>query len=297
MKKGDIVLAAANKDPLHCGSSVYPFAICVSVDPFVLVSSSGDMLWSNKDPNSVYSLHCRVHPDDAKAAFARYEKEVALKTTTDKKEKVLQFLKEHLKASSLELFGDIKLVGEDTWQAAVSITPKGPLLTMEFVLSDLDLVDYPSKAVKDESISSEFSVGEIIRYGAGPSGLAKLISAHAGGWKAEHCLGGIIFVSDTGRTLFKATKDDEEEYFKYKNKTDRENTQRLARNVLYIPSFSSISSLSTDELFLVRWTNFEGKDQSKIFSTKDIGKMHDKLNELKLLSDKLSKAAGISFTV
>lgn len=33
---------------LHCGSGVYTHAICVSVEPFAMVSESGDMLWNKQ---------------------------------------------------------------------------------------------------------------------------------------------------------------------------------------------------------------------------------------------------------
>ncbi len=41
---------------LFCGSGVYTHAICVSVDPFVLVSEHGDMLWRTVQPEEVLSL-------------------------------------------------------------------------------------------------------------------------------------------------------------------------------------------------------------------------------------------------
>ena len=41
-----------SKTPLHCGSGMYSCAICVSVEPFVLVSESGDMMWSQHNPDN-----------------------------------------------------------------------------------------------------------------------------------------------------------------------------------------------------------------------------------------------------
>ncbi|WP_321967064.1 hypothetical protein [Burkholderia cepacia] len=49
-----------------------------------------------------------------------------------------------------------------------------------------------------------FDAGElrdelVVRYGEGKTALCRLKSPHAGGWHAEHCLGGAIFVYDDGR--------------------------------------------------------------------------------------------------
>ena len=47
MERGDIVVPIDPiRDVLHCGSGCYPHAICVSAEPFVLVSESSDMRWS-----------------------------------------------------------------------------------------------------------------------------------------------------------------------------------------------------------------------------------------------------------
>ena len=41
---------------LHCATSVYTHAICMSVDPFILVSSSSDMRWDGLDINDMLFL-------------------------------------------------------------------------------------------------------------------------------------------------------------------------------------------------------------------------------------------------
>ena len=52
-KIGQIIVPIDDyKTPLHCGSGMYPYAICVSVEPFVLVSESGDMMWSQHNPDN-----------------------------------------------------------------------------------------------------------------------------------------------------------------------------------------------------------------------------------------------------
>lgn len=38
--------------------------------------------------------------------------------------------------------------------------------------------------------------GDTVRYADGVTALAKLVSPHPGGWHAEHCLGGILFISN-----------------------------------------------------------------------------------------------------
>jgi hypothetical protein len=56
---------------------------------------------------------------------------------------------------------------------------------------------------------SNFKVGDIVRYNDGPTALATLVSPHAGGWHAEHCLGGLLFVSeDYPNPMQTATEDD-----------------------------------------------------------------------------------------
>ena len=45
--------------------------------------------------------------------------------------------------------------------------------------------------------SDGFKKGDIVRYSGGCTALARLDSPHAGGWHADHCLGGQIFVSSS----------------------------------------------------------------------------------------------------
>lgn len=74
MKVGDVVVArggpAARK--LYCGSGLYDYAICVSVEPFVMVSAAGDMMWTTMEPREFVGL-CQAHPDIVAVAVARYE--------------------------------------------------------------------------------------------------------------------------------------------------------------------------------------------------------------------------------
>jgi len=43
---GSIVKPIDQRNVLHCGSGTYPYAICVSLNPFILISEEGDMRWS-----------------------------------------------------------------------------------------------------------------------------------------------------------------------------------------------------------------------------------------------------------
>lgn len=46
MNVGDIVVPINDEYPLRCGSGSYPFAVVVSVKPFILTSEEADMLWN-----------------------------------------------------------------------------------------------------------------------------------------------------------------------------------------------------------------------------------------------------------
>lgn len=59
-------------------------------------------------------------------------------------------------------------------------------------------------------------IGDLVRYGDGPTALARLLSEHAGGWHAEQCMGGIRFVHDNGwsHRITKPTLEDHEMWLK-----------------------------------------------------------------------------------
>ena len=61
MQIGDVVIPAEGGSPLS-GSVRYTHAICVSVEPFILISEKADMRWSCRESDSVVAL-CQVHPD------------------------------------------------------------------------------------------------------------------------------------------------------------------------------------------------------------------------------------------
>lgn len=75
MKAGDVVVHVDGpmSGGLACGSGVYTHAFVVSVEPFVLVSAEGDMMWERQKPTSFVAL-CQAHPNASRLAFNRYLK-------------------------------------------------------------------------------------------------------------------------------------------------------------------------------------------------------------------------------
>lgn len=72
MRVGDIVIPAGDT-VLACGYGRYNCAIVASVDPFALVSTEADMLWTcTIGPGDVLVL-CRAAPDIVERAVKRYE--------------------------------------------------------------------------------------------------------------------------------------------------------------------------------------------------------------------------------
>lgn len=43
-----------------------------------------------------------------------------------------------------------------------------------------------------------FKRGDIVRYNGGSTALVMLSQRHAGGWHADHCMGGLTYVNDNG---------------------------------------------------------------------------------------------------
>lgn len=80
MKVGDVVVAADDERfPLRSACEYYSHAIVASVDPFVLVSEHGDMMWSRRETHSVFVL-CQAHPRITKRAVARFKRDYAERT-------------------------------------------------------------------------------------------------------------------------------------------------------------------------------------------------------------------------
>ncbi len=72
MNIGDVVITNRGEYPLMSGCSYYTHAICVSLDPFILVSELGDMKWSCVNEYHFTAL-CQAHPDIVKRAMKRVE--------------------------------------------------------------------------------------------------------------------------------------------------------------------------------------------------------------------------------
>lgn len=81
MKVGDIAVpnrqAVMEGKFLHCGSGRYDFAVVGSVNPFVLVSQFGDMVWTcTWSPHELTYL-CRANDEILKAVQTRMKREAA----------------------------------------------------------------------------------------------------------------------------------------------------------------------------------------------------------------------------
>jgi hypothetical protein len=77
LRIGDLV-KGITPATLHCGSGVYECAVVVSVDPFVLVSQEGDMLWGATITPGMVQKCGRAGWRECYAAFGRYAFELKL---------------------------------------------------------------------------------------------------------------------------------------------------------------------------------------------------------------------------
>lgn len=72
---GDVVVPALPGHALRSGTSWYPFAICVEVDPLVLISEEGDMKWGVNLPEMPLRAVGRATPAQMNVVNARHEKD------------------------------------------------------------------------------------------------------------------------------------------------------------------------------------------------------------------------------
>lgn len=72
---GSIVVPISYDYVLACGSGIYNHAIVVSVNPFVLISEEGDMMWDTDPHPEGYRSIGTAAPSVKKAAFARWKRE------------------------------------------------------------------------------------------------------------------------------------------------------------------------------------------------------------------------------
>lgn len=68
MNIGDVVIPRTHGTIFRSGCSVYSHAICVSVDPLILISEHGDMRWNNMEMSEVKSL-CKADDKIIKRCF------------------------------------------------------------------------------------------------------------------------------------------------------------------------------------------------------------------------------------
>ena len=74
MLVGDVVIPRDGKITLFCGSGIYTHAICVSTNPYIMISEHGDMLWTHEEAIDYVPL-CQVHPDILKVCMNRLKRE------------------------------------------------------------------------------------------------------------------------------------------------------------------------------------------------------------------------------
>ena len=82
MKIGDVVVPAHNAAELaghrytfvlHCGSGMYSHAIVASLEPFALVSESGDMLWTATVKPEYFTALCQADVAIRTRAIKRFK--------------------------------------------------------------------------------------------------------------------------------------------------------------------------------------------------------------------------------
>lgn len=75
MKVGDVMVAREGPltNWLRSGCEHYTHAILVSVEPFVMVSEEGDMMWSCADPANYIAL-CEASTAARRKAFDRFSR-------------------------------------------------------------------------------------------------------------------------------------------------------------------------------------------------------------------------------
>lgn len=75
MNPGDLVNYKPNLQKqgyfLHCGSGTYDFAVVASLNPFMLISESGDMVWRSTVKIDDFDVIGKATPDILSAVFAR----------------------------------------------------------------------------------------------------------------------------------------------------------------------------------------------------------------------------------
>jgi len=85
MKVGDVVVSMSESHPLRSGAEWYSHAIVGQVDPLILVSEHGDMVWSATVVEKLPHLRvtCQAHPDIVAVVLARLERDKVQRTVVE----------------------------------------------------------------------------------------------------------------------------------------------------------------------------------------------------------------------
>jgi hypothetical protein len=93
MKVGDIVIARDGNtlNKLFSGAECFTHAICVSVEPFILISEDASMRWSAKDVDDFVGL-TRAHPEVFEHCMERLEYDIKSGQIEDPRPKKVSFV-------------------------------------------------------------------------------------------------------------------------------------------------------------------------------------------------------------
>lgn len=109
MKVGDVVVPRSPDRVLFCGSGTYSHAIVGCLDPFILVSSEGDMIWYvTWQPEEVIAL-CQASAEIQQVVASRL-------TRTGEHQRQPRFTCDHCgSADDVQLIPDGTPSGESDW--------------------------------------------------------------------------------------------------------------------------------------------------------------------------------------
>lgn len=82
LEVGDVVIPTNDTQLFIYGCGRHTHAICVSVDPLILISDQGDTRWNNIDKDDIITL-CKADADVIKIAMARLARDKAQEYSPD----------------------------------------------------------------------------------------------------------------------------------------------------------------------------------------------------------------------
>jgi len=112
---------------LACGSGSYSAAILVSVDPFVMVSPAGDMMWTVQKPENFVSKGPAT-AEQTRAAFDRYVREGGKSPFTSAQQ--AKWLSDDLK----ELLAENEKLDRAKWDAVAALAAKRNAAIRTYIL-------------------------------------------------------------------------------------------------------------------------------------------------------------------